>query len=56
MPKRKSATVEKRNGKFAAYDKKGKLLILSHSSRVVKGYLYEQGRDGSLGPQWKRED
>ena len=44
MPKRKSTKIEERNGKFAAYDKNGKLLILSHSSRIVRGYVDEQGR------------
>ena len=54
MSPRKSTKIEKRNGKFAAYDKNGKLLILSHSSKVVKGYVDGQGRKRSLGPQRKR--
>ena len=36
MSPRKSTKIEKEMTRFAAYDKNGKLLILSHSSKVVK--------------------
>ncbi len=42
LPRSQRPTIIERGKKFAAYDKRGKLLILGYERRIVQEYAYAQ--------------
>ena len=44
LPRSERPTIIERGKKFAAYDKRGKLLILGYERRIVQEYAYAQSK------------
>ncbi len=44
LPRSKQPTIVERGKKFAAYDKRGKLIILGYDRRIVQEYAYAQSK------------
>ena len=44
LPRSQRPTIIERGKKFAAYDKRGKLLILGYERRIVQEYAYAQSK------------
>ena len=42
LPRSERPTIIERGKKFAAYDKRGKLIILGYERRIVQEYAYAQ--------------
>ena len=53
LPRSKQPTIVERGKKFAAYDKRGRLIILGYDRRIVQGYANEQRK---LRSKRKRKD
>ena len=44
LPRSKQPTIVERGKKFAAYNKRGKLIILGYDRRIVQEYAYAQSK------------
>ena len=44
LPRSKQPTIVERGKKFAAYDKRGKLIILGYDRRIIQEYAYAQSK------------
>ena len=53
LPRSKQPTIVERGKKFAAYDKRGRLIILGYDRRIVQGYANGQRK---LRSKRKRKD
>ena len=53
VPRSEQPTIVERGKKFAAYDKRGRLIILGYDRRIVQGYANEQRK---LRSKRKRKD
>jgi len=53
LPRSKQPTIVERGKKFAAYDKRGRLIILGYDRKIVQGYANEQRK---LRSKRKRKD